>query len=362
MNYAPRRLDALREVLEQKKADGIIVSNPHNVRYLSGYTGDDSALLITRNDGYFYTDFRYIEQATHEVCGLKLVQRKKSLFAAVAKTVAKRGMKRVLFESAAVTFRQYQELTQAIPRSRLVPHWGAVAQMRMVKDEDEIRAIRAAAHVAQKSFQRFRTFIKPGRDERTMANHLDFQMRALGASGPAFEIIVAARERASQPHARPTDRVLRRGEPLLVDWGARKDSYNCDLTRVLFTDRIPPRIRRVYEIVLEAQRLAIASVAPGVPAKQVDRAARQYIQKHGFGKQFGHGVGHGVGLEVHELPTLNASSRNVLKPGMVFTVEPGIYLPGMGGVRIEDMVLVTENGCEVLTSSPKVIDQVVLRG
>jgi len=360
MNYSPRRLDALRQALEQKKADGIIVSNPHNVRYLSGYTGDDSALLITRDGGYFYTDFRYTEQAAKEIRGLKLVQRKKSLFNAIAKTVAKRRMKKVLFESASVTFQQYQELTQAVPRSRLVPNWGAVANIRMVKDEGEIRAIQAAARVAETGFRRFRGMVKTGLDERVMANGLDFRMRALGAECPAFEIIVAVRERASQPHARPTRRILRKGEPVLVDWGARKDFYNSDLTRVLFTDRIPRTIRRVYEIVREAQRLAIAAVGPEVPAKQVDRAARQYIRKHGFGKQFGHGVGHGVGLEVHELPTINASSRHILKPGMVFTVEPGIYLPGVGGVRIEDMVLVTPNGCEVLTALPKAIDEMVV--
>jgi Xaa-Pro aminopeptidase len=233
------------------------------------------------------------------------------------------------------------------------PTSGLVEQLREIKDAAEIAQLRQAIWYAEKAFGVLRASLTPEKSEKRVADELEYQMRLFGAKGYSFPSIVAAGARAALPHATPTDRPIGESDLLLVDWGASGALYKSDLTRVLVTGKISPKLERVYRVVLKAQQQAIAAIRPGAVAQDVDRVAREAIDRAGFGRYFGHGLGHGLGLEVHEAPRLTARNTAVLKPGMVVTVEPGIYLPGWGGVRIEDDVLVTRSGCEVLTQVPK---------
>ncbi len=237
---------------------------------------------------------------------------------------------------------------------------GLVEELRVVKDKEEIAEICLAARYAEKGFAVLRATLRPERTEKEVADELENQMRLFGAKGCSFPSIVAVGARAALPHARPTSQRIGEADFVLVDWGATAQQYKSDLTRVLVTGKISPKLERMYQVVLNAQKRAIAAVRPGLKGRDVDAVARGIIAKAGFGRYFGHGLGHGLGLDIHEAPRLAAASEQILKPGMVVTVEPGVYLPGWGGVRIEDDVLVTKTGCEVLTDVPKELDEVVV--
>ncbi|MCX5716476.1 MAG: M24 family metallopeptidase, partial [Candidatus Omnitrophica bacterium] len=232
---------------------------------------------------------------------------------------------------------------------KFTPLSGIAENMRMIKDADEIRKIKKAVGIAKKVFFAFTKKLRPGKTEAQLYRELNCLIADFGAEEEAFSTIVAAGERASRPHAAPTNRVLRKNEPVLIDFGVKVDSYNCDLTRVCFLGKIQQQLYNIYNTCKEAQRRAIALIRPGVSAKEVDRVARGFIESKGFGKAFGHSLGHGIGLSVHESPRISSKSETILKPGMVITIEPGIYIEGLGGVRIEDMALVTTKGCQVLT-------------
>jgi Xaa-Pro aminopeptidase len=236
---------------------------------------------------------------------------------------------------------------------------GLIEQLREVKDKHEIAEIREAARYAEQAFAVLRATLRPNRTEKEVADDLEHQIRLFGGKGTSFPSIIAVGARAALPHARPTDKTIGADDFVLVDWGATARHYKSDLTRVLVTGRISPKLERIYGVVLEAQEQAIAAIRPGVTGREVDAVARKVITDAGFGKQFGHGLGHGIGLDIHEAPRLNSANDKPLKPGMVVTVEPGIYLPGWGGVRIEDDILVTKSGHEVLTSVPKQLNEMV---
>jgi len=359
MNHADRRRRVKLELARQG-SDALLVSKWANIHYLTGFTGEDSFLLVTTKGDYLLTDFRYVEQAEQECPGVKSLRRRKRSLTrlAVDKAVALK-VKTLSFETASLSYEQYTDLKKRAGRLRLRPAELVVEKWRAVKDRFELELIRRAVKSAEKAMADTRKYIRPGITEKELADELEFHLRGLGASA-SFDIIVAFAGRASLPHARPTERKLKAGEPVLIDWGARRSWYNSDLTRVFFAGRVPKLMRGIYRVVAEAQLEALGAARAGVRVGLLDRKARAVISKAGFGRRFGHGLGHGVGLEVHEAPIVRSPNKELLEPGMVFTVEPGIYIPGVGGVRIEDLVAVGEAGVEVLTSFPKKLDEMVL--
>ena len=360
MSPHAERISRLRHALRQEDADLLLVSDSANATYLTGFRGDSSYLLVGQDHLWLITDSRYTEQAQAEAAGCIVVQRKDSLVKEAAKVVESAAPKRLAFEEAQVTYSTYRELVAEFDGRELVPKKDLVESLRRVKDEGEIERIRKAAAAADAAFRDLRAQIEPGMTEREAASRLEFAMQQHGARRPSFDSIVAARARASLPHAEATDAVIQPGDPVLVDWGAVCDLYCSDATRMLFLAPPDERWREIYAIVLAAQERAIAEIRDGVSSKHVDAAARDTIAQAGHGDHFGHGLGHGVGLRVHEAPALSQKEDHTLAEGMVVTVEPGIYLPGWGGVRIEDLVCVRKEGAEILTSVPKTLDAAIL--
>jgi Xaa-Pro aminopeptidase len=275
----------------------------------------------------------------------------------VAEVLKKGKFKKVSVEAGSMTLGLHAGLSKATPNCELVPSQGWVEELRMIKDRDEIARTRVASDQARRAFEVVRASLKPDMTEFEVANELEYQARRFGAKGLSFPAIVATGSRSALPHARPTDKKLSEADFTLIDWGVNESLYMSDLTRMVVTGKISPKLRKVYGVVLKSQLAGIAAIRPGATCEDVDHAARSIIAKAGFGKQFGHGLGHGTGLEIHEAPRLAQGQSTVLAPGMIVTVEPGIYFPGWGGVRIEDDVLVTRDGHEVLTSVPKELDE-----
>jgi len=363
MDRHQSRRGKLRRVLDRAGAEALLVTNFTNVTYLTGFTGDDSFLLMGPDRDVLLSDFRYTTQLAEECPDLETEIRDQGvqMLEVVTKTVkaAKIGDLGIEGDSMSVSLRD--KLADNLPKVTLRTTSGLVEKLRQVKDKEEVEQIRIAVRLAEKGFGVLRASLLPDKTEKQVADELEFQLRQFGASSSSFTTIVAAGARAALPHARVTDRPIGESDLLLVDWGAGYGGYRSDLTRVLVTGKISPKLQRIYGVVLSAQLQAIAAVKPGVKAADVDRVARDVISDAGFGRRFGHGLGHGVGMEVHEGPRMAATSKDVLRAGMVITVEPGIYLPGWGGVRIEDDVLVTRNGHEVLSNLPKQFDEVVVR-
>jgi Xaa-Pro aminopeptidase len=357
---APRR-ERLRRLLKRSGADAILVTSVSNVTYLTGFTGDDSYLLVTRDGQILVTDSRYTIQLSEECPGLELEVRQtgsgKTIVEATAKVAKRAKIAQLAIEANVMTVALRDQLSDKLPRVKLLSTSGLVEELRSIKDREEVAEIRGAVRIAEKAFGVVRAGLRRDQTEKQIADDLDGQIRLFGGQGCSFVPIVAAGPRAALPHAPPTEAMVAANELLLVDWGAKAGLYLSDLTRVLVTGRISPKLERIYRVVLKAQERAIASIRPGVLASKVDMAARTVIEKAGFGKNFGHGLGHGVGLDIHEDPRLSKTNSETLRPGMVITIEPGIYVTGFGGVRIEDDVLVTRDGHEVLTSVPKQWDE-----
>jgi Xaa-Pro aminopeptidase/Xaa-Pro dipeptidase len=328
------------------------IAKPENIRYLSGFTAPkDAKLLVTATDAVLYTDARYLVQANEESRVPVHIARFDEVYAH-AKPLTQ-GMN-VGFEADAVLYSQFSELLNGL-ETTLRPVTGIVEPLRAVKNADEVQHIRHAAQIADVALEHVQARIRPGVTEREIALELEFEMRRAGADGPAFEIIVASGERGAMPHGTASDKVIADGELVTVDWGALVHGYHSDCTRTFAVGKVNDELRKIYNVVLEAQRLGVAAVKPGGSCFEADKVARNCITAAGYGEYFGHSLGHGVGLQVHEGPNLSFRSppEQRLEPGNVVTVEPGIYVPGVGGVRIEDLVLVTEDGAEVLTRLPK---------
>lgn len=330
--------------------DALLVSSWPNVSYLSGFKNDESWILVSPKKLIFITDSRYTEQAKREAKGFEVVERgTKSVTETVAGFARSMNASKVGFESPIVTHAFSQGLYRHLGAERLKPVSNLVEALRLIKDESEIKLLRRAADIGVKGFHYVRHTVRPGMTEREVQGRLEYYMKSLGAEKPAFDLIIATGARASMPHCQTNDTKVLDNNVLLIDMGARYEGYHSDLTRPIFLGRMSVLQKKVNDIVWNAQRAGIAKAAPGVTCREVDAACRTYIDKRGYGKRFGHGTGHGVGLEIHEAPSVSGRSETVLKPGMVITVEPGIYLPGKFGIRIEDMVLITEKGREVLT-------------
>ena len=356
------RIARLRHRLRPAGVRRLLVTDPVDVGYLTDFTGDDSWLVAGEGRSWLLTDFRYAEQAERECPGIGLVVRHGTMVKALADLVRRKRIARLGYDPETVTVAQRSRLRRALgDKVRLAPVEGVPAALRVHKDSGEVRAIAAAILVAEAAWREFRRRVRLGMTERELATELDHRMRLAGADVPAFPTICAVGASSSMPHARPGDRRLRRGSVLLVDFGARVAGYVCDLTRVLFAVRIAPRAASIYSIVREAQAAAIARVGPGVPLTEVDAASRRVIEAAGFTGAFQHGTGHGLGRQVHEAPNLSPlAARGRLEPGMIVTIEPGIYLKGRFGIRLEDDVLVTETGRRVLTHLEKDLEAMVL--
>lgn len=361
MDYQARR-EKLRKLLKKTGADALLVTSFVNVTYLTGFTGDDSYLLVCPRGEIIISDGRYVTQLEQECPGLEVDIRKPgvNILIAVIRILRASGISRLAIEGDSMNVVSREKLGEKLPKLEILTTSGMVENLRQIKDREEVAKIRDAVWYAEKAFGVLRTSLRPDKTEKQIADELENQFRQFGAWASAFPPIIAVGERGALPHATPTAKTVGEGDFLLVDWGAKDRLYMSDLTRVLVTGKISPKLRRVYEVVLSAQTQAIAAIRPGIPGSQVDAVARKVIAAAGYGRRFNHGLGHGVGLEIHEAPRLSAKCSTVLKPGMVITVEPGIYFPGWGGVRIEDDILVTRTGHEVLTSVPKKFDEMVV--
>jgi Xaa-Pro aminopeptidase len=349
VDHSARR-DRLAGRLSDLQADAFLVTRLPNVRYLTGFTGSNGQLLLVPGGGLFLTDGRYAEQSRHEVPDLRRNIYSGEFappFSAACQTL---GVTRVAFESAGVTYRTYTELQAGV---ELIPTSNEVERLRWSKEPAELQHIEAAQAITDETFDIVTAKLVEGITERDAALELDTVMRRLGAEGLAFDTIMAYGENAAEPHHTPTGRALARGDLVKMDFGCVVDGYHSDMTRTIAFGQPADRLREVYEVVRAAQQAGVDAVRAGISGAEVDGAAREVIRDAGYGEQFKHGLGHGVGLEIHEGPSLRTGGTDVLPEGAVVTVEPGIYLDGVGGVRIEDMVEVTADGCRVLPRTTK---------
>ncbi len=364
--WKTRRSQAFRQAARKCQPDAMYVSSTIDVSYLTGFSGEDSALLFGRDWAVLITDFRFQEQAAGECPGVEILLRERSQSLEAAAGLAARGhsVRSLAFQEHHLTVAQYRALQAAVDGIKTEPVSGIVLRGRAQKDTEEIRLTRRAVQIAEKAF---RQLIAPGsaglvgRSERELQAELEHHMQAAGADRPAFDTIVAAGPNGSMCHYRPGNRKLRSGEALLIDWGAEVDGYRSDITRVVFLGHVDDRLREVYQVVLQAHDAAVAEIRPGVRCSSIDKIARAIIDQAGYGESFGHGLGHGIGREIHEQPRLAGHGAERLRQGMIVTVEPGIYLPGLGGVRIEDDILVTADGHQRLNRLPRTLKRMTLR-
>ena len=352
------RLSALRRKLAEQNLDAILITQPENQRYLSGFTGSAGVLLISQDQAIIATDFRFFEQVAKQAPHFQLAKIKsgEKFIDILPNLVTQVGAKRVGFESAHLTFDQHQEWAEVAEGFELVPTKDLVEALRAVKDEDELDTIKRAVALSDAAFAHILGSIEPGMTEKDVAWELELYMRTHGAEKVAFDLIIGAGPNGAMPHATVSDRAIQAGEPIVIDLGAVLDGYHSNLTRTICLGEPDDKFREIYGLVLGAQLAAedgMEGIKPGMTGKEADAIARRVIEEAGYGEQFGHGLGHGVGLAIHEKPMLGRLSEDVLKPGMVLTVEPGIYIPGWGGVRIEDMVVLREDGVEVLSQATK---------
>lgn len=347
------RLAKLRQKMEERGLPAILITMPENRRYISGFTGSSAYLFITDDDALLATDFRYTEQAATQAPGFEVVMHKSPATDTFKEILRRFGVTRLGFEKDQVTYSDYETLREALTGVELIGTSGLVEELRMVKDANELDKIRRAVAIGDSAFKHMLQFLRPGLTEKEVAFELEFFMRKTGADGLAFSVIAASGPNSALPHAVPTDRVLQPGDFVKIDYGCKIDGYCSDMTRTVVLGQATEKQREVYDIVLRAQLAAVAAVRPGMTGADLDAVARQIITEAGYGDNFGHGLGHGVGLQVHEGPGAGSRSTTVFEPGMVITIEPGIYLPGWGGVRIEDMAFITADGAEIPTASTK---------
>jgi Xaa-Pro aminopeptidase len=356
-NSASNRLDRFRRLLSQKKIPAMMVSGTVNITYLTGFTGDSSYLVVTPTETAIISDSRYATQLAQECPQIRSIIKGDSgtTWHAAAEYVNSLKLSGLAVETHVVTKATYDQISELF-KPQLLSATGIVEEMRAIKDDDELARIRHAIRINERVFQIIRTQLRGDQTERAVGYALENEMRALGGEGCAFPPIVGVGPRSALPHGGVSDIKIDANPILLIDWGTRCNGYVSDLTRILTTGKVPAKYAKIYEVVRTAQLKAIEKIKAGVDCQVVDKAARAHIDSAGFGKFFGHGLGHGIGMQVHESPYFSPSRKGILAEGMVVTVEPGIYLPELGGVRIEDDVLVTKDGCEVISSLPTDIE------
>ncbi len=363
-----QRVQRLREKLDESKLDALLVASPEtasgaNCRYLSGFAGSSAYLLITKDDAVIATDFRYWEQAERQAQGFRLHKTEGGLEKWLPEFLKSVGGRRVAFEAAHVSYETYRTMRKAVSalggsdaeRPKLSARTNLVEGLRAIKEPDEIEAIQAAIDIGDAAFEHVAPRIEPGWTEKRVAWEIEKQIRERGGDGVSFDTIVAGGPWGALPHAYPRDRALEEGESVVIDMGVRLNGYMSDLTRTLYLGKPDDQFKRIYDIVLAAQQTAEELIEPGMTGEQAHMLAHRVIEEAGHGDDFGHGLGHGVGMEVHEAPRVGKASKEVLAEGMVFTVEPGIYVTGWGGVRIEDMVVLADGRARVLSRAPKLM-------
>ena len=346
------KIEKLRETFEQQQIDGILITNPFNRRYMTGFTGTAGVALVSNSKALFITDFRYIEQATSQCPEYEIVKHTGPIHEEVAAKAKELGITRLGFEQDTLSYASYAQYKEAV-EGELVPISGVVEKLRLIKTNSEIKILKDAANIADAAFEHILGYIRPGRTELDVSNELEFFMRKQGATSSSFDIIVASGHRSALPHGVASDKVIESGDFVTLDFGAYYNGYVSDITRTVAVGQPSDELINIYNIVLEAQLRGMAGIKPGMTGKEADALTRDYITEKGYGPNFGHSTGHGIGLEVHEGPGLSFKSDIILEPGMVVTCEPGIYVAGLGGVRIEDDTIITNDGNEALTHSPK---------
>ena len=342
------RLKKLRVELKRRSLGSLLVTNETNVRYLSGFRGGDSLVIITPDSQFFLTDSRYIEEAGDSLEGFTMVEVTTSTYDCLSEIVKKNRIKKIGFDSMNLPYEVAKRLAGRIRPARLVSTKNIIENLRTVKDLKEIEAIKRSVDVTRRVLKKVALKIRPGISERSISDAIECEFIQRGAR-IAFETITACGRNCSKPHAHATKDRIASNDAVMLDIGCRLDLYNSDMTRMVFIGKVKDKIKEIYSIVRAAQSAAIEKIRPGAKISEIDLAGRGYIARKGYGKFFGHSLGHGIGMDVHEEPSISKRNDNILKSGMVFTIEPAIYLPKFGGVRVEDMVLVTDKGCEVLT-------------
>ncbi len=353
-----RRISRLRRLIKAEGLESLLVTRREDVRYLTGFTGSAGSLLVSSGRACLITDFRYQLQVKKECAGIPVIIQKKDFYSALREAVERAGVSLLGYEESSLTVEALKKMKKEGLRTR--GHHDLVPQLRQNKDGQELIYLRTAVRRAEESFRELRKYIRPGVTERELGLKLEYLMRGKGARRAAFDTIVASGSNGAMPHASTTNRRIKKGDLVTIDFGAEAHGYFCDITRTLCIGRPSARQREIHGIVLSAQTAAMKSVRPGIACRMVDAAARTVIREAGHGERFGHGTGHGIGLMVHEGPSISSLSKSSVAPGMVFTVEPGIYIPGWGGVRIEDMVLATESGIKMLTTLPRELEKLTI--
>ena len=346
------RISSVRGYLERFNVDAVIFLGRPNIRYLAGFTGSDGALVVGRDQAWFLTDSRYTTQSSREVAATEIIEYRIKVDG-IASLLKRESIGRAGFEAEQTTVAFLKTLCEAAPDAELIPIGAELDDLRIRKDPDELKLLAGSAGIASQSLLGVLDSIKPGAVEREIALTLEFAMRKAGADDKSFDFIVASGPRGAMPHGKASDKVIEEGELVTIDFGAVYHGYHSDETVTVAVGSADTRQREIYNIVKIAHDMAMEAVRPGVSLKSLDDIARGYIADKGYGDYFGHGLGHGVGLEVHEKPVVSFRSDKNAEEGMVFTIEPGIYIPGWGGVRIEDTVVVTGDGCRLLTAVPK---------
>lgn len=346
------RIEALRETFGNQNIEAILVTESKNLRYLANFTGSAGAALITKDEAYFITDFRYTTQANEQAKGFTVVIHKAGIYQEVNQLLVKHNIDIVGIEAQSMKVQDYiaiQELFEA----KIVPTVGVIEKIREIKDEAELATIKEACKITDESFEHILTFIKPGVTEIEVANELERFLKTKGASAMSFDTIVASGVRSAMPHGVASEKVIEDGDIITLDYGCYYKGYSSDMTRTIAVGSIDPKLEEIYHIVLEAHERVNAGAKAGMTGKEVDALARDYITEKGYGEYFGHSTGHGLGLDVHELPSLSFRNEEPLKENMVVTNEPGIYIEGLGGVRIENDLIVRKDSVEQLNNSPK---------
>ena len=350
--FAPR-LHSFRRTMESSHLDGFLFTSLENIRYLCGFTGSDGALVLAPEKSFFLTDSRYWTQSEEEVKGSEIVRYKKKI-EGITSLLSDLRLKRIGFESASLTLSTHRALLERLSDdATLVPLEEELKNLRAVKDAGELDLLHRAIDISSNAFSQLVEILKEGVNEREAALEMEFSMKRNGANDLGFDIIIASGKRSALPHGKAGDKRIQKGDFILIDFGSEFQGYHSDQTRTLICGQPSLEQKKVYEVVKDAQQGAIEKVRPGVPLLEIDAAAREYIRSQGYGDYFGHGLGHGIGLAVHEDPAVNYENKGLTQEGMIFTVEPGVYIPDWGGVRIEDMVRVTSQGAELLTYLPR---------
>lgn len=347
------RVNKLRALFSKSNIDAILITSESNRKYLSGFTGSTGYLLVSEQEALFITDFRYVDQAKEQCPDFVVIDNERKMNQALKDSIEKLNIRQLGFEKDHVTYGQYSEWKGFIHSAQLVPTSGLIEELRLIKDETEIGHIRKAVEIADQTFTHILGVIRPGVKEEDIAIEMEFYMRKLGASGASFDTIVASGVRSALPHGRASSKVIQEGELVTLDFGAIYNGYVSDITRTVAVGEVSSQLKEIYAVCLDAQLTGVNNIKAGMSGKEADALCRDVITKAGYGDNFGHSTGHGIGLEVHEGPNASVASEIILQPGMLLTVEPGIYISGIGGVRIEDDIIITTHGNEILSKSTK---------